>query len=418
MTNPIGELVWRSALSRGPVIPGVQDLLAWASYLRPQEAVLLDCATLLAGAPQPEVAHGGPIAPVEWTLEIAIRELEDVARHCRPMLSPRDRPRTTGHPDAPPNIPTSLVALPMNLDVTVRALVAMLTNPAHPNKTALIAHLEGLTEIARRLPKLDYRCYAYGDLDLLVTAIATTVLGDFALRIRDLVDGPLGSPDLFHRSARLSMVGLGPWFSNVGRVIRDSRDLFDLARIACAAAGRDGDDAVGAWIVLLSRGCSGGLLRQIIDDLADYGAMAPLSLILDHTLCRSATVIDDGLVMYLRDAALDNADHQLAARAQAAIVRLWPDRLWEQEILGTILAGGGQLREADATYRSALARDPHHSGIRMRLAALGTSAFEPFLIRQGFASPSDRVHTRLNRRGVAFDYARRKGTRVLAVHLR
>jgi hypothetical protein len=418
VTIPLDQMVMREALRRGPVVPDRHDLIAWAPRFGDGGGILRDCAALIGGAPE-DASPASSAAGSDWTLEIAIAELLSVARQVTPRLVAADRPGPSGRPDNPLGIGPGIPArdIPDDMGAIVRELTAMFAQ-AEPDTAAMADRLDSLAEIARRLPALDYRRLCDAPTDLLLSAIVATVLADFVLRTRDLAGEPLGSMALLHRSARFSTAGLGPWFSNVGRLVRNSYDVFDLARRASAAAEHDDERTVGAWIALLSRGCDGWLLRHLVDDLADYGAMAPLLLILDRTLSRSAAAVDIDLVMYLRDAALDNADHCMAAHAQAAIVRLRPDSLLEQEILGTIQASGGDHRAADATFRAALVRDPAHGGIRARLEALGTSAFEPFLIEQGFGSPVDRAHVRLHRRGVVSRHERRQGERIAAVDVR
>ena len=193
-----------------------------------------------------------------------------------------------------------------------------------------------------------------------------------------------------------------------GRVLTAMVPPFD------AQGGMD-EDGIAAWIVLLSRGCGDPLLREVMDDLGDYGATVPLSAILDRILSRQRLAIDSELVMYLRDIALDNGDHRLAARSQTGIVQLRPELLLEQEILGRIQATGGDLAAAKGTLSVCLAAMPDHPDAIARLNTLGTAAFAPFAINRGFGSLPVRTDLRQHRRGVQLDYPRRRAGRIPAV---
>lgn len=430
MAVAVEHLVWRATLAGAPAVPGWQELAAWAPHLGEDGAVLRDCAALLHGfspeaaafrargwRPPGAGAQSTPPGKSDSTIDVAIRELEEAARDFSPTLAAVEQPAFSGRPDAPAGIGPGIPAgpLPGDLAATAAALMALLSDPDLSDPAALADLLERLAEAGRRLPRLDYRQHADAAPPLLAASLAAAVLIDFAGATRDLACRPLGSPALLHRSARFAVAGLGPYFGNIGRVVRDSGDVFDLARRAAAASGRADEDAVGAWIALLSRGCHGPLLRQLIDDLADHAATAPLVAILDRAAGARDAAIDEGLIRYLRDAALDIGDYRTAARAQATIVRLRPGDVLELEILGTIHAGAGELVEAEAAFRGSLALAPDHAGVRARLDTLGTAAFEPFAIDRGFGSPADRVDQRLVRRGARLDYPQRRGGRIVAV---
>ena len=104
------------------------------------------------------------------------------------------------------------------------------------------------------------------------------------------------------------------------------------------------------------------------------------------------------LVLRLRDAALDNGDWELAARAQARVVRARPADTLEWVILGSIEATAGMIATAEQTFLRCLSQDPGYGDVAERLQALRARDFGRFEVRQGYGSPKDRALFRLGRR--------------------
>lgn len=425
-------LLWRTALADGGPVPTGTDLAEWAEMLAKSGAaaaatLLDDVACLYRGFPPPTSAGRARREPArEWTLHIALDEMLSLARDLAPAglpgLAPARRAEVSGRPDNPAGIGDGIPAPPAPDDIAAlaRQLRLALESDFGGDAAASAADLHArLVEAHGRLPFLDHRTFAQTSLDLLAPAIATAGLTAWALGTRDLVATPLGSPLLLHRAARLDGAGLGPYFRNVGRLVRDAADLFDLARLAAAETDGGGARAtIGAWIALLSRGCQGTLLCEIVDDLGDSDAGDVLRVILDRAVSRPAAAIDFDMIFRIRDAALDNADYPLAIRAQRAVVRSRPDSKLEAVILGTIEASGGDYVRAEATFRHWLARSADDADLRARLSAVRASRFEEFRVARGFGSPADRQDSRLRRRGIVPDYPRRRGERIEAVDVR
>jgi len=438
METSFDLLLWRGGLADAAPVPTGRDLADWAGRLADAgedagAALLFDVAALFQGfSPQAIASRQGAAAAMpfgqnpapagHWTLHRGLAELRDLARMAaaagRPRLADPPLPAQSGRPDNPAGIGegTPAPAAMGDIAVVARQLRASLES-ASTDMGELAMLLASLAEAGRRCPALDYRAFAQAPLGLLVPAIATAGLIDFALSTRDLWGAPLGSPALFHHAARLDSAGLGPYLGNVGRLTRNSRDVIDLAAIAHDAAVEAGDEeaAPAAWIVLLSRGCRDELLREVVDDLGDQAMHDALAAILDRVASRPAAAIDADMVRRLRDAGLDNADYALAARAQQVIVRLAPDNRLEGVILGSIEASGGEFGRAEAIFRHWLALAPDDLDLRERLLAVKTDRFDRFAIPHGYGSPADRRDTRLRRRGVPPDYPRRPGQRLRAV---
>ncbi|WP_242097988.1 hypothetical protein [Sphingomonas sp. CROZ-RG-20F-R02-07] len=436
METSFDLLLWRETLTDAAAVPTGYDFAQWAQCLddagKPAAAALLANVAVLHQGFSPQAiasrerssAANNPLGACpgsngDWTLHRAMAELRALAglatKANLPSFAEPPAPVPSGRPDNPAGIGEGIPAPATIGDLadTARQLRELMESPS-VDAEPLATLLAGLVEANRRCPALDYRVFAAAPLDLLVPVIATIGLIDFALSTRDLWSAPLGSPELFHFTAQLDSTGLGPYLNNIGRVVRDSRDMGDLARIARHAAGTDQGDLT-PWIVLLSRRCPRELLYEIVDDLGDVGAETALSAILNRVTSRPAAAIDQSIVMRLRDAGLDNAHFGLAARAQQVIVQLSPESALEGLILGEIEASGGAFARAEAIFRYWLDRLPDDRELAERLVAAKTNQFDRFALTSGFGSPANRRDTRLRRRGVPARYPRRIGDRIRAV---
>jgi hypothetical protein len=268
------------------------------------------------------------------------------------------------------------------------------------NAVLLEEQLKQVNDLAHVRKDFDFRDFFDAPLPLLCAAILRVSLYDYVIGNIDLFNSPLGSVSFFMRAAALDSQGLGPYFSNVGHLVKRSKDLFEMGRIAASASQKD-DEGTGsalAWSVVLSRGTSSGLFREFIDDLGDSSESLALEHILKRLCARARHAVDFDLVALIRDAALDNADYSLAAKAQAAIVGLRPDSSQEQMILGSIQASGRDFRLAELTFSHGLLLDPGNEEAQAKLHAVKARNFTHFAVSKGFGSPADRQHTRLSRR--------------------
>jgi hypothetical protein len=414
MMPTVELLVWRASLATAPQVPEAPDLDDWATIFATAgetegAALLQDAATIVRGFPAPRDAPAAPCA----TIDLLLDELDALAAEFVPSTAPIAPRRAVRHPGESIKIGAS-APLPSpsgDLASAATSLIAFLSSPALDDGQDAAAALTWLAQTRARLPGFDYRALRDAPLGELALAIALTALVDFAASAGDLATAPRGSIGLLHRAARLNPQGLGPYLSGVGRVARSSVDVFEFAR---RAAGTAGGDRFEAWIALLARGCPGALLLDLVDDLGDANQSTVLNLILDHLLSRFAG-IDLEVVRRVRDAGLDNADWQLAARAQAAIARLNPKWLHELVILGSIEATGGDFGAAEATFLECLRRAPQDEDAAIRLLAARRQRFDGFEILGGFDTPLLRSEARFRRRGIMPEHAPRHGERLFAV---
>jgi hypothetical protein len=354
--------------------------------------------------PEPEVESASTANA--GTVEIAMAEMRGLAKALSSQFA--RGPAEPQHRDAAASAPPtgavvdhiSIDGVSGEVEATVHALFLAFRRRTVPGCVADVgAAVESLWNTSRRGPEIDHRFIGAASLPRLGAGLGLVGVREFLYANRDLVWGAYGSAELLHRAGRLNSFGLGPWFSNAQHIVRRSRDVFELAYVASDVADEEGVGiGVEPWIGLLSRRLGGPLLAEVIDDLGDLNAKVALSMIYDRAASLPLPRIDTGLIMRLRDAALDNLDYDLASRAQALIVRLRPDVLHERVILGDIYGSAGRVAEAKQSFLICLKQSPGNEAITGRLAALNLSRFTPFEVRRGFVTPEDRRVRRLQRR--------------------
>ena len=425
----IALLEERSRLASSRILPGPDDQIEWADIcisngLGDPARLLFETAFIRLGFSSQLLAEQSRVSSRTgcWpqglraeasspsgthTVELAIVEMRTLAsvaslRNSRRVAGQKSRDRTEPSAHAiRVSGKLSVEALPDQLEEVVHGLFSYLRASTDPADGAAVAGrlIDFLMEASQRVAGLDHRTFSTAPLPLLVNAIALLGIYDFLATNHDLISGPFGSPQLLRHSARLNSWGLGPYFSNVQRLARRSRDVFELADIAVNVAEQDGIEIEPqTWIALLSRCLSGPLLNEVIDDLGDMGAMSALSMIFDRAANVPHDQIDLPLILRLRDTALDNLDYDLASRAQSFVVGLNPDRTSERLILGTIDGSAGRTSAAEQSFMACLELAPENQDIAERLNAVRARRFAPFEIRRGFGIPEDRQIERLRRR--------------------
>ncbi len=274
------------------------------------------------------------------------------------------------------------------------ALYVFLCGPEPSGSAGAEQLLRALSQADLRTPELDFKIFAPAPLELLVRAVCFASLQAFLTDNRELAFGEYGSPALLHAAARLDSSGLGPYISNVHRIAARSLDVFELAR--CAV--RPGGLPLERWVVLLARNLSGSLLDEVVDDLGDADALAPLTEILERAARRPRGAVDRPLVWRIRDAALDNGRLALAARAQELVAMRDPDNLLEQIILADIRGTEGDDQAVEQILIHCLRTAPDYGAARDRLRRLKSRRYDAFKVTQGYGSPQDRMIYRLRRR--------------------
>ena len=433
----VAEVELRAALARAGGCLTVGDQIGWGeALLRQGDAasarVLLESAYIRQGCSRQHKAARRPFLeamgasgdrlpdalgsrPGVNTVELAIAELSEFARTFAAPIAAglRSRPtREYGNPGLHPTAVQTRAAV-MPSDGSVSALVNDLfgwlssVSPdaaADQRAAAAIEMVQGSGDDSGEMT-----AFAGAPADVLASAVALRALRSFLRANADLLEGPFGSLDLFRAAAALDSAGLGPWFGNVGRIVRRSADLFELAAIAEESAATAGI-AVGedVWVVLITRALDGSQWDDLVDELGDRDAALALDLILTRELTRPAAEIDQQRIMRLRDMALDNLRYDLAATAQRALVTLYPGDLLELRILGTIDASAGFVTAAEQSFLTCLAADPTDLVLRREIEANRARRYAPHALGQGFGSPRDRQLYRLHRRARAAE-ARARG---------
>jgi hypothetical protein len=347
--------------------------------------------------------HPAQAALAPSTVELALAELRVLARQVGPEIaarvaraSQRDEPWRGLHAAAVPRRAAPLLD-ERSLAVLVEDIANQLvSSPVGADNAKLESALDSLAGAGASPGSIG--CFAGAPHPLLAEAMALASLRRFLVATADIRTGLLGSTRLFHAVARLDDLGLGPYFRNVAQIASCSADVFELAGAAAEAAGHEDLAHVQAWVALLSREIEEDLLDEVVDDLGDQGASFAMSVILERTLERSDLVKQAGLVARLRDAALDNLDYVIAARAQKALVRWRPDDLLELSILGTIDASGRRFAAAEQVFTACLELASDSQDIHAKRDAVRARDFGAFAITRGLGSPPDRQLHRLHRR--------------------
>jgi hypothetical protein len=428
MTNTVFDILTKCArITFMDCVPSVQDQIGWADLcLAEQERSLAKMLYQVAfvreglsaqlqakqasraaraGLPQ---ASGLPIRAVKsaGTIEIAVSDLRKIADTLSAQFAQGLTPATEPSPNTLPHVATlahraATVDPLSDIAAMIEQLYEFLYRPSSPAQIERAQVLITQLQIANwRVPEFDYRPYHVAPLPELGAAMAFSGLQDFINQHQDLFSPPFGSAETLNTLARLDSFGLGPYFANVPRLARRSRDIFELADIAVSASEEVGVDNVDVslWTAFLSRGTKGPLLWEIIDDLGDRDERTALTLIFHREASKPIDQIDISFITRLRDTALDNLDYTLAGRAQALIVELRPNQVLEWLILGGIEGSAGRIGTAEQALLRCLELQPDNEDVTKRLFALRSRNFEPYVLTMGFDSPEDRRLNRLRRR--------------------
>lgn len=337
------------------------------------------------------------------SIDIAIAELTRLIERIADLpalpVSPIDfiRPYATSAdaPVAPPPLPPFLPALADGCRRLCRLLRAPLAGGAGGDLAALLAQFDD--RIGGAAP-IGVSNHLGAPIEQLCAIFAYDRLRGFLLTRRDLFRSPFGSAALFHAAARLDPAGLGPYFDNVGRLLRTSRDLFGLIRLAHGDRAEIAPDSLERWLILLSADFDKATLLDLIDELADRRLTRAMGALLD-VIGRSAPARrDHQFVWRLRDGALDIGDVALAIRAQELAVLWSADNRVEWTILGDINATVGDIPAARRAYARCMTIAPRNPGTRDRLTALRTGRFDCYAVVAGFGTPKARQNMRLARR--------------------
>lgn len=250
--------------------------------------------------------------------------------------------------------------------------------------TALIGCMDVNT---MALPDLDPAAHIGAELSRLIDVFIASSLRHFLRSKHDLMRAPFGSPQLFYYAARLSRTGLGAWFGNASRTVRDTTDLFGL--VQAAAGGPIDRDEQDRWIVRFAATMQGARLHAMVNDLADLGRMRPVWGIFAAAIRKAdGAALERDLLLVLRDAGIDNGDTRLAVTAQRIIALQAAESRLEWRILGDICASAGEITSAGEAYAQGLRLAPGDAEITLRLSALHNGSFTPFVVMSGYGEHS------------------------------
>lgn len=443
----LAEVERRVALTRGSGRLSIQEQLDWGEVLlasgdHASARFLVQSAFIRQGfSPQLERARTGlftaigleqapcalpaPGKPQGNTVDIAIAELRAFARAHGERIVASLLGSAPRRDDKPGLHPTASLArgasLPSSRGVAelVQQIFSWLRSvPSEQHDDAGVAAIDAL-----RGPEKDPLRWMAAGLagaapTMLASAIAIQETRAFLRSHSDLLLPRLGSPALFRAAAAFDSTGLGPYFGNVGQIIRSSANLFELAAIASEAADTaHASSAEEVWLALLSRGLSGWLRFDVVDELGDRNASLALTLILERTVAVAADDIDRSLVARIRDAALDNLNYELASSAQQELVNLSHNDMLERRIMGAIQASAGRVAAADQLLSACLKDNPGDQRLRQEVEANQERRYAPFALIKGFGSPRDRQLKRIGARAAARKTAREVGKPIVGVQL-
>lgn len=180
---------------------------------------------------------------------------------------------------------------------------------------------------------------------------------------------------LFDAAAQLQPSALGPFFSNVGMLLRSTSDLFAL--VDAAAGGRADAETLECWAILLSAYLPESRLTDLAAEFGDRG----MTQALHHLLARVSRGYADArpfpVLHGIRDAALDIDAFSLAGDAQQLAAqwhRVDPEQ-WHR--LGEIRSFAGDIPAARAALEHALELDPSDLVTREQLALVETGEAIP-----------------------------------------
>lgn len=399
-------LNWRAHLSKTSVLPGVEVVLQIADRNAAQtgaDVVALAravCEIVQGFSPQLVSMRAGKGFPQPSSnansIDLALEELSVFTRQFAHQLAGeqrafRDQFSLHWMPAVGSNETSG-----EQVAADIHALHAILaTDSVYADDAGAL--LSRLGRWCAGLGDVEIASLAFAPLPELIGALSALSLRAFLHEIADLAEGAVGSVPMLRAAARFNSFGLGPYLRNIGSLVRHSRDVFELAHVACDATAAGGIPiSVESCIALLARSLKGPLLIEVVDDLGDIDARTALSILFTKTV--SVSLVDLDMVMRLRDIALDNLDYQAAAQAQRHLCYARPGNALELEILGSIHASLGNTVAARQAFERALECAADNNHILERLSALDENSFMPFVISQGFGSPEGRRLTRQARR--------------------
>lgn len=242
----------------------------------------------------------------------------------------------------------------------------------------------------------DPRDYADASITEIAAGVVSNQLRGFFNKNHNIYHAAFGSTALLAATASLSDAGLGPYLNNVNRLLRSERDLFGLTLLAGTDESSGRNLQFQRCLVLLSTHLVEGARISLSDALGDRGLGVALAGMLNATW-HAVPIQGSRLLWSIRDSALDLGEVDLAAHAQASIVRLSPGKVEEWIVLAEVLGGRDNLA-ASRALDEALRLSPSHTGALELREAFKAGNFGAFEVLRGMGSPPWRVALRAQHR--------------------
>lgn len=214
-----------------------------------------------------------------------------------------------------------------------------------------------------------------GDLATLAAAVAFDRIRRLALKLNELAALGWGNP--LSRIIGLSLTGLGPFLSNVIRLVRDGRDLPALLRVA-PDEPLDGAEEP-AWLIALTITAPAYTAPHIARAVRLRGGADALGLLTQ----RARDIPTRNWAWAVRDVALEAGDGAIAAGAQRRLTDLAPGDWAEWIILGDLLGLIGQAASARDAFTRCQAIRPEPQ-VTARIRALDARSFSLATCSTGF----------------------------------
>lgn len=273
----------------------------------------------------------------------------------------------------------------------------LLTDAAHADSDATARALRSVADLLLNLEPVRLDEHLDAAYEERVALFALEQLRKFIAANAELLFAT-AEPPLFSQVAQLAPASLGPYFSNLWRLIRTPCDI--LALIEAAAEGQLDEKQLSLWCILLSVHLREHELVGLIDDLGDRGMAGTLRVLLDRLKRTTATSRLQGAVRKIRDVCLDIGEFTVAAEAQTLIAHWRPTDAESWEVLGDIQAAAGASGLADEAFAKAVVQDPFNRAIPRKRAALQAGTLP--LLRRGYDSSDYKARLR-RARASAFD---------------
>jgi tetratricopeptide (TPR) repeat protein len=263
---------------------------------------------------------------------------------------------------------------PERLALARRVSTAMRSIPQAAADGGLSELLLPFADEVQALPPLAVEEYADACVEELALMLALEGMRRFLIANDDLLRArPAG---FFDAGAALESGALGPFFTNVGMLLRGTSDIFAL--IDAAAGGRAEAASTECWSVLLAAHLPEDRLVSLSAELGDRGMPRALGHLLARIARRSADARPFRVAHSIRDACLDIDAFSVAGDAQH-LVAYWhraDPAQWRR--LGEIRGYAGDLAAAKAAFEQALRLDPSDAEARAQLTLVEAGEGIPF----------------------------------------